>query len=404
MSSIDDKFKKTSMIIPTLTLPIRRTTPFSPPDFYAELRENDPISRVALPDGSIAWLIARYEDVRDALKNTALSSNPRQLGFPEPELSDRPLFLTEMDAPRHTALRRILASEFSPGRISLLADKVQRDTDHLVDIMLSRGKTADIVRDYALPIPSLTICHLLGVPYEDHAFFQKIVKSVMSLDDEIKSAAFGEIYAYMERLVSDKEISPTNDLIGRLVIEQLQTNSISHDELLNIAVILLMAGFETTATMISLGIATLFHFPDQLRLLRDDLNRTENAIEELLRFHTVGDADGLRVATVDTKIGGQKIAKGEGVIPLAWSANRDPSIFSDPDRLDICRELHGQLAFGHGVHQCIGLNLARMEMRIALRTLLDRIPTLSLAVPVAALPFQYQSELFGLDALPVKWS
>lgn len=385
-----------------LVLPILRTRPFTPPAFYAELRAHEPVKRVTLPGGGTAWLVARHADVRTALKDPRLSSDSRKPGFPEPQDTDHKPFLIEMDAPEHTVLRRMLAAEFSPSRLAALRVDIQADADRLIEVMLARGNSADLIADYALPIPSLTICHLLGIPEADMAFFHEKVAVAFSLSED-KGASFGTVMAYFEDLVTAKEKAPGHGLIDRLLVERVRTGELPRDELVRLAFILMLAGFETTATMIALGVATLFQYPDQLALFRADPKLTDSAVEELLRFHSIGDSDGLRVAVADTEIGGQTIRTGEGVIPLVWSANRDAAAFDRPDDLDIRRDSRGQLAFGYGVHQCIGLNLARIEMRLALRTLFDRIPTLRLAVPVAELPFRFDAEVFGLKSLPVTW-
>jgi cytochrome P450 len=385
------------------SLPMRRPSPFSPPALYTQLREHHPVARAVLPDGQLVWLVARHDDVRAALKNPLLSSDPRRPGFPEPDTSNRAPFLIEMDAPRHTELRKLLAAEFSPQRLAVLQEHIDGDATKLLDAMLAGSGHADLVAAYALPLASLTICHLLGVPYAEHAFFERSAVTLLSHDDAKKGEAFGAICSYFEQLLEEKKRHPSDNLLGRLIAGPWRAGQLSDEELLNIAVILLMAGFETTATMISLGVVTLLHHAGQLALLQSDMALIDEAVEELLRYHTPGDTDALRVAIADTEIDGQPIARGEAVIPLLWSANRDPAVFPLPDNFDIRREQRGQLAFGYGMHQCIGLNLARMEMRTALRRLFTRAPTLRLAIPLAELPFRYDSELFGLAALPVQW-
>jgi cytochrome P450 len=386
-----------------LALPIRRTSPFDPPVCYADLRATAPVKRVTLQNGRSAWLVARYADVRVALKDPKLSSDPRRMGFPDPEDADHSPFLIEMDAPEHTTLRRMLAAEFSPSRLATLRGHIQSDADRLIDAMVKRGNTADLLADYALPIPSLTICHLLGVPHEDMSFFQTKAAEASALEGVDKARLYGELYGYFDDLVHTKQAEPGDGLIDRLVVERLRGGEIDHHGVVKLAFMLLMAGFESTATMIALGVATLFQYPDQLALFCADRELTERAVEEMLRYHSIGDSDALRVAVADTEIGGQRIAAGEGVVPLVWSANRDETAFAQADSFDIRRDSHGQLAFGYGIHQCIGLNLARLEMQIALRSLFDRLPGLRPALPMHKLPFRYDTEVFGLKALPVMW-
>jgi cytochrome P450 len=285
----------------------------------------------------------------------------------------------------------------------VLGERIAADADACIDAMLAGERPADLVTAYAVPIPARTICHLLGVPFADSAFFQAQVAKVSAAGGEDKAVAFAEVHAYLDALVRAKELAPTDDLLGRLVCEQLRPGAIDHATLVGIAVILLMAGFDSTASMIALSVATLFRWPEQRALLAADPGLMQGAVEELLRFHTLGDADALRVAIADVEIGGRQIRAGEGVIPLVWSANRDEAVFERPDEFDVRRQAHGQLAFGHGIHQCLGLNLARIELRIALRTLFARLPGLRPAIALEAMPWRHESEVFGLLALPVAW-
>jgi pentalenic acid synthase len=253
---------------------------FAPPAFYAQLRAHEPVKRVTLAGGGTAWLVARHADVRAALKDPKLSSDSRKPGFPEPQDADHKPFLIEMDAPEHTRLRRMLATEFSPSRLATLQTDIQADADRLIDTMLARGNSADLVADYALPIPSLTICHLLGIPEADMAFFHDKVAVAFSLSED-KGAAFGTVMAYFEDLVTAKEKAPGQGLIDRLVVERVRTGELSHDDLVRLAFILMMAGFETTATMIALGVATLFQYPDQLALFRVEPALTDVVVRAL---------------------------------------------------------------------------------------------------------------------------
>jgi cytochrome P450 len=394
----------------SMEFPMRRTCPFAPPPGYAELRERDPISRITLPGGKVAWLLTRDADVRAALASPHISSDPRRPGFPEPraegEMETRPPLLIEMDPPEHSIYRRMLAGEFTVRRINDLRPLIQQAADERIDALLREGPPADLVAGFALPVPSMMICHLLGVPYADHEFFESRTRAATMKtrgDDEGAAAVIAEVAAYLDGLVADKDREPTDDLIGRLIQEYGRTGALSHDRLVNMAVLLLLAGHETTASTIALGVVMFLEHPDQLAALRDDPALAAGAVEELVRLQSLGDAGAARAVVADIEIGGRLLRAGEGILPLIPAANRDPEVIDRPDEFDIRRGNRRHLGFGFGIHRCLGENLARATVEIALRTLFDRIPTLRLAAPVDELPFKYDSQIFGLHELPVRW-
>lgn len=285
--------------------------------------------------------------------------------------------------------------------------QIQEIVDGFLDRIVAAGPPSDIVHDFALPVPSLVISLLLGVPYEDHEFFQKY--SLAGLDAstsiEEKSAATGTLFAYMFDLVARKEREPGDDLVSRLLTDHVAAGELSRETVAMSAVIMLQAGHETTASMIALGTLTLLQHSATLARLRDtdDPAVVAETVEELMRYLTVVHSLVERVAVEDCTVAGQDIAAGDIVLMNLPAGNWDPEFVTNPGEFDPTRNARGHLGFGYGAHQCIGANLARVEMQIALSSLVRRLPELRLAVPVEELRFQNQQEIFGIEALPVTW-
>ncbi|MFC5747962.1 cytochrome P450 [Actinomadura rugatobispora] len=390
---------------PPAPFPFHRANAFDPAPEFAAFREGPPC-RVSLPDGTEHWLVSRHADVREALAHPGLSADDQHPAFPRmfplPPVPGALSFL-RMDDPDHGRLRRALAAEFTVRRTNRLRPGITETVDALLDTMAAASPPADLVEHFALPLPSLVICGLLGVPYADREFFQSrsVASLSLTLSDEETGAAFGELAGYLDRLVSDKEHEPTDDLLGRTVA-RVADGALGHDELVSIARLLLVAGHETTASMIGLGTLALLNRPDQLALLRDDPGLIPQAVEELLRYLTVVQRGTARVTTEPVRLGGVAIPAGEGVIIALPAANRDPDRYSDPDALNLTRSAQHHVAFGFGMHQCIGQTLARVEMEIAFTRLLDRFPNLSLACDPAELRFR-ESIIYGVQRLPVAW-
>lgn len=305
----------------------------------------------------------------------------------------------DLDPPEHTRFRRLLIPEFTVRRIRELRPGIQALVDQLIDDMLARGSEAELVEAFGLALPSLVICQLLGVPYADREFFQARTREMLSSDGDFHKPAFA-IREYLDGLVTKAEQAPRDDLLGRLITG----GRLTHDELVGVMFLLLVAGHETTANMIPLAALTLLRHPDQLAVLREDPERWPMAVEELLRYHSIVDWVAFdRVAVEDQEIGGQLVRKGEGIFVLGASANRDERAFERPDAFDVERGARHHVAFGYGVHQCLGQNLARAELEIALRALFERLPGLRLAVAEAELPAKYDGAIFGLTSMPVAW-
>ncbi|SHM78900.1 cytochrome P450 [Streptomyces yunnanensis] len=374
--------------------------PFPPPD-YADYRDRQGLVLSHLPDGKRVWLVTRHEDVRAVLTNPKISSNPEHEGFPNvgktvgvPKQDQIPGWFVGMDSPEHDRFRKALIPEFTVRRVRAMRPAIERTVEARLDEMLAAGNTADLVADYALPIPSLVISALLGVPPTDRDFFESRTRVLVSLrgsTEEQRMTAGKELLRYINRLISIKEKWPGDDLVSRL----LANGAIAAHELSGVLMLLLIAGHETTANNIALGVVTLLTHP---QWIHDD-----RAVEETLRFHSVADLVSLRVAVEDVEIAGQLIKAGEGIVPLVAAANHDESVFECPHEFDPSRSARSHVAFGYGVHQCLGQNLVRVEMEVAYRKLFERIPNLQLDVPVDELGIKYDSVLYGLHELPVRW-
>ncbi|MFE7398550.1 cytochrome P450 [Streptomyces sp. NPDC057557] len=393
----------------TVSFPQDRTCPYNPP---AEYRPQDdgqkPLNPARLFDGRRVWLVTGHAEARALLVDRRLSSDRENPAFPVftervARSTKRRIELIGVDDPEHNAQRRMLIPSFSVKRTAALRPRIQETVDRLLDAMIEQGPPTDLVSAFALPVPSMVICALLGVPYADHDFFEsqsrRLLRGPGAADIEAARAALDE---YFRTLIERKRSDRGEGLLDELIAQQLDTGAISRDELVQLAEILLVAGHETTANMISLGTFTLLQHPDQLDRLRTSEDLMPAAVEELLRFLSI--ADGIsRVATEDIEVGGVTIRAGEGVVLSTSVINRDEAAYPSPDELDLGRQSRHHVAFGFGVHQCLGQNLARAELEIALRTLFDRLPQLRLAAPVDEIPFKPGDTIQGMLELPVAW-
>ncbi|GLW26066.1 cytochrome P450 [Microbispora amethystogenes] len=391
------------------TLPTARQPgcPFDPPKELIQAREHGPISRFPFPDGHQGWLITGYDLVRSVLADPRFSSR-RELMRHHPlvdygdiEVPPAPPgeFLL-MDEPQHGRYRRPLVGRFTVRRMRQLTERVERITADHLDAMEKAGPPADLVTAFARPIPSIVICELLGVPYEDRGRFQDQIDKFLGGEagDEELIAAYTATQRYLAELVAAKRANPTDD-----VLSDLTDSDLTDEELRGMALILLSAGFDTTANMLALGAFALLSHPAQPAAWRADPALTDRAVEELLRYLSVAKTF-MRTALEDVELGGRTIEAGTTVLLSYNTANRDPERFADPHVLDLRRENGGHLAFGHGIHQCLGQQLARVEMRVAFPALLDRFPTLRLAVPAEEVGLRPETaDIFGVKSLPVTW-
>jgi len=401
--------------------PIERC-PFGPPAEYATMRGEAPIVPIRLPSGRTVWAVTRHAEAQKLLTDPRISTDSSREGFPRmTETTDEDLnervaeahagFFIDMDPPEHDVFRRMLISEFSVKRIRAMRPGIEKTAYDLADAMLCSPRSAgdrpaDLVADFGLPLPSLVICQLLGVPYEDRELFQTRTRQMVDFttEPEASFAAVMEIRAYIDGLVTRAEENPGDGLLGRLVRERRATGELAHDELVGMMFLLLVAGHETTANMLPLSVLTLLRHPDQLAELRADPELWPGAVEELMRYQSIVDWAAFdRMAVEDIPLGDQTIRAGDGVYVLGLAADRDERAFPEPDVFDIHRGARNHVAFGYGVHQCLGQNLARAELEIALRVLYERIPDLRAAADVEDLPFRYGAPIFGLAAFPVTW-
>ncbi|MEV4798571.1 cytochrome P450 [Nonomuraea sp. NPDC049421] len=393
--------------LPSMPTSRRPGCPFDPPKELIDAREQSPISHFTFPDGHQGWVVTGYELTRQILADPRFSSR-RELMKHHPtvdygdiEVPPAPPgeFLL-MDEPRHGRYRKPLVGKFTVRRMRLLTERVEQVTAEHLDAMEKAGPTVDLVTAFAKPIPAIVICELLGVPYEDRGFFQENIDKFLGgeVGDEELFAAYVATQQYLAELIAAKRADPTDD-----VLSDLLDSDLTDEELKGMALILLSAGFDTTANMIALGTFALLQNPDQLAALRADPSLTDQAVEELLRYLTVA-KQFFRVALEDVELGGHTITAGSTVVLSLSTANRDPDRFTDPHRLDVHRQEGGHLAFSHGVHQCLGQQLARVELRVALPALLGRFPALRLAVPADEVALRPEAaDIYGVKSLPVTW-
>jgi pentalenic acid synthase len=390
--------------------PMRRGCPYEPPAEYAELRERGPVSRIRMYDGRLAWLVTRYADVRRLFADSGrLSSNRANPDFPL--VAEREKFFPEfsqqlfgLDGDEHRTRQRMLLPRFTTRQVAKLRPAMQRTTDDLIDAMLAVGPPADLISSLGRPLPSMVVAELFGVPYEDHVQFEAWYQKIMEAPDVAEIAdAGGKLISYIEDLIDAKRAQPTDDLLSTLVAERLNTGEISRGDLSRLAIAVLSAGSEATASMIGLGVLTLLEHPDQLEILRSGEVPIAEAVDELLRFLSTADMTTNRVATEDVPVGDQTIRAGEGVVLSTSSANHDPAMFPDPDRLDLRRAPHNHLAFGAGPHRCVGEHVGRVELEVVFGTLFRRVPSLRLAKPMDQLRAKENMTLEGLLELPVVW-
>ncbi|MFD8362985.1 cytochrome P450 [Streptomyces hygroscopicus] len=393
---------------PPFPFPIRSALDPSPE--YARLRAEKPVSRVTLPSGDTAWIVTRYEDVRFVFSDARFS---RQAATrPEapklmPGVEGDPDSIVSKDAPDHTRLRRLVAPAFTVRRIEGMREGIQSTVDGLLDTMEEAGKPGDVVSSLAGPLPIITICDLLGVPPADRDRFREWSDTMFRTSpDELETAvgARNALIGYLAAMVQERRAKPADDLLGVLIAARDNDDRLSERELISFAGGLIVAGYETTANRLANAVLVLLRNPDQLELLRADPELIADAVEELLRFIPGGAAGGLmRVAVEDVAVGGELIRAGDGVIAITNSANRDESVWDSPDRFDIIRKPGSHTSFGHGIHHCVGAQLARLELQIGIGTLLRRFPGLRLAVPEAELPWKKNVVIHALEALPVTW-
>ncbi|CCK25059.1 Cytochrome P450 [Streptomyces davaonensis JCM 4913] len=385
-------------------LPTLRERPFDPPQV---LRAEGPICRMAFPDGHEGWLVTSYQYGREILSDKRFSSaaTHKHLAFPSDRAQDMgegiPGLFEHMDPPEHTKFRKLLAGQFTLRRMRALTPRIEEITAQYAEAMLRKGAPADLVADYSVPVSSQVICELLGVPFEDRERFEGNSAKLLRLDlsTEETQAALMDLVGLTGELLMRKQAEPADDVLSVLV----NGEDMSLPEAIGATLLLLVAGHETTANMLSLGTYALLNNPDQMALLRADESLIEGAVEELLRYLTVVHVGVQRSPTEDVEIGGVTLHKGDTVLIHLPTANRDPEQFTDPDRLDVTQGTLSHLTFSHGIHQCLGQQLARLELRIGYTELLRRFPELRLAATPDEIPMRSNMTVYGVHELPVAW-
>ncbi|MGA4867118.1 cytochrome P450 [Streptomyces lavendulocolor] len=391
------------------TFPYRRTCPFTPPAEYAEMVEED-VSQVTLTGSGLRiWTVTGYETIRRLLTDPRVSASRRHANFPfyfiaPPEYRTETSFIG-YDGKEHTNTRRKAALTFTNRQVQRLRPRIEEIVDEHIDLMLAMEPPVDMHRVFSLAVPMTVICELLGIPQDRHDFFIKHGTALLGghSSTEERQAAIVEVNAYVEELIQLKKREPGDDLLSRAMADyEASGESYTDRDLFNMVRLLMNGGHETTASQISLGTACLLENPDQLEQLRNDPALIKPAVEELVRIATIGDTAVPRVALEDIEIGGKVIRKGDGILCLGLAANRDPEVFPEPEKVILSRGSRKHLGFGHGVHHCIGADLARLELEIVWSKLFDRIPGLKLAKPFLEIERKEGAVIYGLWELPVE--
>ncbi|MFT4247624.1 MAG: cytochrome P450 [Pseudomonas sp.] len=411
---MNSQISENSQAVQEFPTPRDARAPFLPsPELRTLSEAGVQLTRVRIWDGSTPWLLVSHAAQRKIMSDPRVSANDHLPNFPFMDqaiadtIHDRPKTIFDTDGEEHARIRRMLTNSFTRHRMEKIRPQIQQVTDDLIDKMLAGPKPVDLVEALSLPLPSLMICDLLGVPYEDHEFFEKHAKIANSRNKsaEENRAATNALGQYIGGLIGKKMENPEEDVASDLA-QRVQAGELDMAGAVMLGVILLIAGHETSANMISLGTALLLENPEQLAMLRnsDDPKLAASAVEELLRYLTIPHLLQRRIVLEDIEYEGVTLRAGEGIVSALPSANFDPAAFPDPTRLDITRDARHHHAFGWGPHQCIGQQLARIELQVLYPTLFRRIPTLKLAVPLSELRFKDRDSLaFGIEEVPVTW-
>ncbi|RDG37889.1 cytochrome P450 family protein [Streptomyces corynorhini] len=388
---------------------------------YAWLREHAPVRRTRLPSGVEAWLVTRYGDARQALADARLSKDSAhhagsdhakgKTGIPGERKAELMTHLLNIDPPDHTRLRRLVSKAFTPRRVAVFAPRVQELTDRLIDGFAARGE-ADLIHDFAFPLPIYAICDLLGVPAEDQDDFRDWAGMMIRHGGGPRGGVARSVKrmrGYLAELIHRKRANPGDDLISDLIRSSDHGEHLTENEAAAMAFIILFAGFETTVNLIGNGMYTLMRNPEQRARLQDSLAAGETGllatgVEELLRYDGPVELATWRYATEPLTLGGQRVEAGDAVLVVLAAADRDPERFAEPDVLDLARRDNQHLGYGHGIHYCLGAPLARVEGQTALATLLTRLPDVRLAEDPADLRWRGGLIMRGLRTLPVQFT
>ncbi|CAO5229591.1 cytochrome P450 [Frankia sp. AgKG'84/4] len=389
-------------------VPWDRTHRFDPAAIFDELRPSRALTRMIYPDGHVGWLASSYELARRVLGDSRFSHSletghfpVKKFGQPVPPVPVQPGMFIHVDPPEHTHYRRMLTGEFTARRLAQLAPRLQRIAAAQIAEMRAGGRPADLSAAFSRPFVLRMLSELLGFPYDEREYFAHAPAVMHDPDCTFPEmeAAFGALMPWLMQLVVRKRQNPGDDILSRLA----GGGQLNDEEIYNMMVMLLFAGYETTESALTVGVFALLSHPDQLAELRADPGKLDNAVEELLRYLSVNQYEIFRTASEDIELCGHLVAKGETITVSLPAADRDPDKFPDPNRLAIDRDTAGHVAFGHGVHQCIGQNLARIQLRVGLKALLEEFPELRLAIPAEDVPLRLKGSVFGVGKLPVRW-
>lgn len=391
------------------TFPLPRSCPFDPPAILEGKRDTEPIFKVRIWNGNDAWVVTRHQDGRALLMDKRLSADSLMPDMPHQSEGVAKFRVARnfigMDAPEHLYYRRKIAYDFGPKRMELLRPAVQSIVDTRLDALMETGPPAELVGEFALPVTSLVICELLGVPYEAHDKFEELSTTLLSTFTSTEAATKinDEMLSFIGDLFDEKLQAPTDDVMSRLAAE-VHEGGLTRREAINTAYLLLVAGHETTAGQIGLGALVVMAHPEQQAALVANPTLAENAVEEILRYVGVSQAGRRRIALQDIDFHGVHIKKGDGVIVMGNSSNRDDEIFDSPNVFDIQRKnASDHVEFGAGTHICLGRPLARLELQVVFGTLFQRLPALEPAADLQDLPFKTHATVYGLESLPVTW-
>jgi pentalenic acid synthase len=389
--------------------PMTRTCPFGPVTPHQRLADEGPLTKIRLFDGSTVWFVTGHAEARAVLSDhRAFSSDRTDPAWPVlvPRLGDsrKAGSLVGMDPPEHTEQRRILVPGFTAKRMAAMRPEIRQITTDLLDGIVEQGPPAELIAGFTQPLTSRVLCRILGAPYDDYAFFERHTTTFLSGTSSRAEAAdaLAALGAYIDELIQKKQAEPGEGLLDDMLAGRTRADPGERKHLVAVAMTLLIAGYETTANTMGVGIVALLEHPEALAAALADGAVMEQAVEEVLRTASVVDAVA-RFATRDVEIGGHPVKAGDGVVVALAQANRDPAAFPSPQDFDVHRSARGQVSFGFGVHQCVGQNLARVELEVAFRELFGRLPSLRLAVPADRLPMKEPGAFHGVTELPVEW-
>ncbi|WP_273852080.1 cytochrome P450 family protein [Guptibacillus spartinae] len=383
-------------------------------DYYENLRQSEPITSLGNSNGNNTWLVASYDDVLELLKRPSFIKDQSKLFSKSARMEDEPLetkifhhMMLDVDPPDHTRLRKLVQPGFNPKAIKELTPRIEAIADQLIDEMKRKDGVVDLIDDFAFPLPIIVISELLGVPAEDRDKFRKWSNSIVSASDNMEGEFMNDVQEFTEYLTSlfeKRKADPQDDLISNLIKHEEDGEKLSSDELYSMVFLLIIAGHETTVNLIGNGMLALFEHPDQLKLLQNDFSLTEGAIEEALRYYSPVDFSTARWAEEDFEFKGVQLKRGDMVLASISSANRDEKKFKNPNQFDITRKPNPHIAFGYGIHFCLGAPLARLEGKIAYQKLLAAFPSIQLAGSSADAKWRNMFLLRGLEELKVQLS